>query len=424
MRYDKAMNRLIQLSVILTTILCITNTNLFASGLSANANLGTVNVEDTPIPKPNMITNYNTPKSIPNIIPDPPKIRLNAAAWVLMDYQTGEVLSENNMNKEHKPASLTKILAAYVISQALKEGIIKWDEVVPISKKAWQTRGSKMFIKPSDRVTVGQLFEGMIIASGNDATVALAEFVAGSESAFAELMNQTAKQLGMKHSHFVTSDGLPAENQYTTAYDMAVLSRAYIHNFPKFYKLYSEKSFTFNGITQPNRNKLLNKQTGIDGIKTGYTDDAGFNLAASAVRQDRRLISIVLGAPSDTARTEESYKLLTYGFRFFENYTVAESSEVIAKLNIDNAETYQYQLPVYVKHNLILTLPKGQDQLIQLHVTADNNLKAPIKEGQSVGTLIISLKNKNLTSVPVYAKESVEKAGFFTNITHTIRSWF
>ncbi|MCF6765637.1 D-alanyl-D-alanine carboxypeptidase [Thiotrichales bacterium 19S3-7] len=408
----------------LITLSSITLTTL--SFATDNTNQGMIKVNN----KPNMQLAQNNPtqytprQSIPTIIPEPPKIRLNAASWVLMDFQTGEILTEKNMNKEHKPASLTKILAAYVIGQALHDGMIKWGETVPISKKAWKTPGSKMFIKPSDHLTVGDLFKGMVISSGNDATVALAEFVAGSEEAFVQLMNHAAKQLGMNHSHFVTSDGLPAKNQYSTAYDLAILSRAYIHTFPDLYKLYSQKSFTFNGITQHNRNRLLNNETGVDGIKTGYTDQAGFNLASSQIKDGRRLIAIVLGAPSDNARTEESNKLLTYGFRFFENYDIADSTKKIAKLQIDNAETYQYQLPVTVKNDLIVTLAKGQNKLIHLNVTANKDLKAPIKKGQQVGTLTVTFKGKTLATTPVYALESVEKAGFFTNIGHTIRGWF
>ncbi|TNF67001.1 MAG: D-alanyl-D-alanine carboxypeptidase [Gammaproteobacteria bacterium] len=397
-----------------------------ASVTIANTNQSMIKVDNKPQIQlaQNTSTHYMPQQSIPTVIPEPPKIRLNAAAWVLMDYQTGEILTEKNMNKEHKPASLTKILAAYVIGQALHDNMIKWGEVVPISKKAWKTPGSKMFIKPSDHLTVGDLFKGMVISSGNDATVALAEFVAGSEQSFVELMNHTAKQLGMNHSNFSTSDGLPAKNQYTSAYDMAILSRAYIHTFPELYKLYSQKSFTFNGITQNNRNRLLNQKTGVDGIKTGYTDQAGFSLASSQIKDSRRLIAIVLGAPSDTARTEESNKLLTYGFRFFENYDVADHGKSIAKLRINNAETYQYQLPVAVKNDVVLTLAKGQDKLIHLNVMANENLKAPIKKDQVVGTLTVTLKGKILVTTPVYALQSVEKAGFFTNIGHTIRGWF
>ncbi|MCF6808247.1 D-alanyl-D-alanine carboxypeptidase [Thiotrichales bacterium 19S9-12] len=412
-----------KLSYLITTVLCIgIASSIYAKNEQSQ---GIVEVNSKPTIHNTLNTSsYSPQQKIPTIIPEPPNIQLNAAAWVLMDFQTGAILSQKNMNKEHKPASLTKILTAYIIAQALKDDIIKWDENVPISKKAWKRQGSKLFIKPSDKITVETLYKGMAIASGNDATIALAEFVAGSDKSFVHLMNQVAKQLGMNNSHFETPDGMPAEGQYSSAYDMAVLARAFIHNFPELYKIYSTKSFTYNGITQQNRNRLLNANSGVDGIKTGYTDQAGFNLASSALRDDRRLIAIVLGTPSSTVRTEESQKILTYGFRFFENYEIASHNKPITTLEIDNASTYKYKLPVTVKNDIVLTLAKGQDKQVHLKITANENLKAPIKENQEVGTLTISLKDKVLLKTPVYALQSVEKAGFFTNISNTIRSWF
>lgn len=413
--YDRLFKPIVQYFLLISILI------IFSISDSYSAQ-GSIDVSSTPTPDNS--NTYRPHQNIPVVIAKPPKIQLNAAAWVLMDYDTGVVLTEKNMNVKRKPASLTKILTTYVIGQALEHDSIQWDEKVTISKKAWKTGGSKMFIKPGDQVTVGTLVKGIIIPSGNDATIALAEFVAGSDAAFTQLMNHTAQQLGMNDSHFSNPDGLPAKDQYTTAYDMAILSCAFIHAFPDLYKLYKEQSFTYNGITQYNRNRLLKSNPNVDGIKTGYTKEAGFNLASSAVEDGRRLIGIILGASSDTARTEESNKLLTYGFRFFENYEVATPAKPVAYIKIDNAQDYDYKLPVSVNEDIILSLAKGQDKQLEFSVTPNENLQAPIKKDQQVGNLAISLDNQVIVTKPVFAENDVDKSGFFGNIFNHIKSWF
>jgi D-alanyl-D-alanine carboxypeptidase (penicillin-binding protein 5/6) len=418
------------LSILVTAILISScsdsnnsNQNTSSSQKSINAD-GKLVVSDKPITNPNTVATSIQGNQFSNAIPAAPTIDINAAAWVLMDYETGEILSEKNMNEPRKPASLTKIMTAYIVAEALKNGSIKLNEKVPVSQKAWKTGGSKMFIKPSDNVTVQDLLQGMIVASGNDATVALAEFLAGSEKTFTSLMNQTAARLGMKNSHFANSDGLPAPDQITSAYDMAVLARAFIHNYPDVYKLYSQREFTWNGITQQNRNKLLDMNSYADGMKTGHTQAAGYNLVASTLKDNERLVSVVMGAPSDQMRAQESNKLLTYGDRFFETVNLLPAGAKIENIKISGAEDPNQTISLSSKDSVMLTLPKSQISHIEKKVSINQGISAPIEKGQEIGSIQVTLGSKVLATVPLYAESDVSKAGFFTRMSNKVKSWF
>lgn len=338
----------------------------------------------------------------PAITPVPPN--LDVAGYVLMDAKSGKIIAAKNPDKRMAPASLTKMMTSYIVSAALDANRIHLDDLVPISKEAWQTGGSKMFIKVGDRIPVRALMQGMIVASGNDACVALAEFIAGSQDAFVNLMNQQAALLGMKNTHFMDVNGLPNNDHYSTPHDMAILGRALIRDFPQDYQWYSQKWFTFNNIRQPNRNELLWRDPAVDGIKTGHTDDAGFCLVASAQRNHTRLVSVVMGAPSNEARANDSEQLLTYGFRFFASQKLYTAGTTLAHAKIlygQNNET-----PVGPARDIYATLPIGQDAAIKSNVTFKTQLKAPIQKGENVGTIELSLNGTPITTEALVALES------------------
>ncbi|WP_035405258.1 D-alanyl-D-alanine carboxypeptidase family protein [Fangia hongkongensis] len=351
----------------------------------------------------------------PNVIIKPHPVELNAASWVLMDFETGDVIAQKNDNEKRAPASLTKIMTAYIVASELKQGTLKLDQKVPISAKAAKTPGSKMFVREGSQVSVNDLLHGMIVQSGNDASVALAEFIAGSDNNFVTLMNKVAKALGMDNTHFVTVDGLPGENQHTTALDMAKLARAFIAHYPKVYQLYSQKTFTYNEIIQHNRNKLLSAFPGADGIKTGYTQKAGYNLVGSAVQNNQRFISVIMGAPSATVRLNESIKLLNFGFGRFEDVTLYQKGQrfPLKDTVIPDAKKSSY-LTVTVNSTLIKTIPKSFTSHLQHKITLKQGLKAPIKKGDEVGTLIISAGDNQVAKIAVYADNNVDKIGFFS----------
>ncbi|WP_119327553.1 D-alanyl-D-alanine carboxypeptidase family protein [Cysteiniphilum halobium] len=357
----------------------------------------------------------NTLGSPPVVIIKPHPIQLNAVSWLLMDFETGDIIAGHNIHQRHAPASLTKIMAAYIIAGELKQGTLKLDQQIKISENAAKTPGSKMFINQGSRVSVDDLLKGMIIQSGNDATVALAEFIAGSDSNFVNLMNKTAKALGMKDTNFATVDGLPGDNQYTTAYDMAILARSFIEHYPEVYKLYSEKTFTYNGIIQHNRNKLLRTFEGADGIKTGYTEKAGYNLVASAKQNDQRYISIILGAPSTYVREQESEKLLNFGFSKFVDQVLYHKGTVIP---LDDTPIIDApkdaKLVVIGKNSITKTIPKSFINHLSQKIVLLPGLKAPITKGQKVGMLVISAGEYQVTEIPMYANNTIERAGFFS----------
>ncbi|GGG01632.1 MULTISPECIES: D-alanyl-D-alanine carboxypeptidase family protein [Cysteiniphilum] len=357
----------------------------------------------------------NTLGNPPVIIIKPHPIQLNAASWLLMDFETGDIIADHNMHEKRAPASLTKIMTAYIIAGELNQGTLKLDQTVKISETAAKTPGSKMFVKQGSRVSVDDLLKGMIIQSGNDAAVALAEFIAGSDSNFVNLMNKTAKALGMNDTNFATVDGLPGDNQYTTAYDMAILARSFIEHYPKVYKLYSEKTFTFNGIVQHNRNKLLRTFEGTDGIKTGYTEKAGYNLVASAVQNNQRYISVILGSPSAYVREQESEKLLNFGFSKFADQLLYTKDSVISldDTAITDA-TKDAKLTVIGKDTITKTIPKSFVNHLTQKIVLLPGLKAPINKGQKVGTLVISAGEYQVIEIPVYANNTIERAGFFS----------
>lgn len=355
----------------------------------------------TPMPTP-------TPHQ-PLLTPSAPNV--SAKAFIMIDAFSGKVLAENNADQRMAPASLTKMMTSYIISSALKQGRIHLDDFVPISQSAWQTGGSKMFVKVNDRVSVRDLIQGIIVHSGNDACVAMAEFLAGSQDSFVNLMNQQAQLLGMKNTHFTDVNGLPDPNHYTTPRDMAILARALVFDFPEDYKWYSQKWFTYNGIKQPNRNRLLWRDESVDGIKTGHTDEAGFCLVASAQKNGTRLISVVMGAPTDAARADDNEKLLTYGFRFFETHKL-----YVANNPLTQARVYQgtsQQLSVGVNQDFYVTVPAGQYAQLKASMTLNTPLKAPINKDQIVGSIKATLNDKIVAEAPLIALQADPKGGMW-----------
>lgn len=346
---------------------------------------------------------------------------LSAQGYILMDANSGKILAEKNSDTRMAPASLTKLMTMYVVSNALKTGTIHLDDKVRISKKAWQTGGSRMFVKVNDDVTVRDLLQGIVVASGNDASVAMAEYIGGTEDAFVSLMNSEAKQLGMNNSHFMDSNGLPNPDHYSTAHDLAILAQAIIKNFPEDYKLYSEKWIRYNNIRQPNRNRLLWRFPYADGLKTGHTDAAGYCLVGSAVKDGTRFISVLMGTPSDEARTEDSIRLLTYGFRFFETHKLYTADANVAHVRVWKGKNKETTLG-FTK-DFYITVPPGQYKNIQTAVQT-NDVKAPILKGQSYGTLNVTLNGQVLASAPLVALSDNPKGGFWRSMTDSMSFGF
>jgi D-alanyl-D-alanine carboxypeptidase (penicillin-binding protein 5/6) len=354
------------------------------------------------------------------LIPATPKIK--AKGYLLIDFNSGRVLAEKKSGKRLEPASLTKMLTSYVIANELANGNISLDDEVRISEKAWRMQGSRMFIEVGKKVSVEKLLKGVIIQSGNDATVALAEHVAGSEDAFVSLMNQHAAELGMLDSHFMNSTGLPNKNHYTTPRDLAKLAIALIRDFPEHYKWYSEKKFVFNKISQYNRNRLLWRNKFVDGIKTGHTDSAGYCLVASAFRDDMRLISIVLGTRSDEARSSESQKLLTYGFRFFETHRLYKANEPLTTARVWKGA--QEELSLGLAEDLYLTIPKGQYKKLVANMNLDARITAPIKKDQTFGSVNVSLGDEQYAKRELVALTAIESGGLFSNLIDEVKLLF
>ena len=350
-------------------------------------------------------------------IPEAPSIA--AKAYILMDHNSGIILAANNENEKRSPASLTKLMTSYVVFKRLKEEFITLDDEVKISEKAWRTGGSKSFIEVGKMIKLEDLLKGMIIQSGNDASVALAEHVAGSEGTFVLFMNDYAQQIGMKNTRFENSSGLPHDDQYTTAKDMALLSSAMIREFPVYYEWYSQKEFTYNNITQTNRNKLLFTDSTVDGLKTGWTQKAGYCLVTSANRVDMRLISVVLGSDSPAIRTSETEKLLDYGFRFFETQSVNDISHQVRVYKSEKAN-----IKVGVADSSFLTLPRNQFRYTTQTINLNQDLIAPISQGEQVGELVVSFNNQNLVTLPLIALEDAAEAGFISKMIDTIKLLF
>jgi len=342
------------------------------------------------------------------LIPAAPSVAANS--YVLLDFNSGKVLAEKNADLRLAPASLTKIMTVYVVFRELKNGHLTLDEKVTISKKAWQTPGSRMFVEVNKQVAIEDLLQGVIIQSGNDASVALAEHVAGDEATFAAMMNQNAERLGMLDSHFENSMGLPSENHYTTARDLAKLTIAVIKEFPDYYRWDSQKEFTFNKITQPNRNKLLWRDKSVDGVKTGYTEEAGYCMVASAKRENMRLISVVMGTKSANARANESQTLLNYGFRFFETHKLYGANEVLTETRIWKGDSKK--LPMGLTEDLYVTIPRRHYNDLKAEINMDKKIIAPVNEGVSLGTVNVALVGEVVVEKPLVALKTVNKGSF------------
>lgn len=352
----------------------------------------------------------------------PPLPPIAAKAWTLVDYQSGQTITAQAADTRFEPASLTKLMTAYLVFDALKKGQLRLDQTVPVSTKAWKAEGSRMFIDPAKPVTVDELIRGMIVQSGNDATIALAEAVAGSEEIFAAMMNREAQRLGMINSHFVNSTGLPDSKHYSSARDLGILASALIRDFPQDYKIYSTREYRYNNISQPNRNRLLWLDPHVDGVKTGHTEAAGYCLISSAKRGDRRLIGVVLGTASDNARAQESQKLLNYGFQFYESVAVYRKGAAMSSLPVWKGA--EEKLHAGVAQDLFLTLPRGDAQRLQAELVSQQPLIAPVAAGQQVGIVRIKLDGKQLGEYAVVANEAVPAAGFFGRMWDTMRLWF
>ena len=356
----------------------------------------------------------------PSLIPAPPQ--LSAKSYILMDAYTGDILVEHNSHEELPPASLTKLMTAYIAEYELAKGNITMDDKVTISEKAWRMEGSRMFIREGTQVRLEDLMRGIIIQSGNDASVAVAEHIAGGESAFADLMNQHAQLLGMQNSRFVNSTGFPAENHYSSAFDLALLSRATIIHFPENYKMYAEKYFTFNDIRQPNRNKLLWRDKTVDGLKTGHTNAAGYCLAASAVRNGTRLITVVMGTDSDEARAAESQKLLNYGFRYYETRKLYSAGQVLTDARVWGGETDAVK--VGFTDDVLVTMPRQNADSIPAALELNPEIEAPIQAGDVLGKVIVGSSDNVLLERNVVALEAVEEGGFFKRLFDKVKLFF
>ena len=356
----------------------------------------------------------------PVIIPRPPS--LDSSSYIMMDATTARVLVEFNSDEAKPPASLTKIMSSYVVAAELDAGRVSKDELVPVSVNAWKTPGSKMFIKEGTEVMFQDLVMGMVVQSGNDASVALAEHVAGSEPAFAEMMNQYTLSLGMTNSYFLNSTGLPDDGHVSTARDMAILSISLIRDFPDHYALYKQTEFTFNDIHQPNRNRLLFLDKSVDGIKTGYTDAAGFCLAASAERSGMRLVTVVLGADSEESRIRDTKKLLSYGFRTFETREVYDGSEVVSTARVSFGT--ENEVGLVIGKPLTATYWRGRANQLEAEVETAEETMAPISQGQELGTLRLKIEDEVFATVPVIAERDVEESGFFSRSLESIGRWF
>lgn len=356
----------------------------------------------------------------PTIIPDPPT--LGAKGYILIDYHTGTVLVEKNADTKLNPASLTKLMTAYVAGQEVNRGNISLDDQVRISRNAWAKNfpdSSKMFIEVGTDVKLMDLYRGLIVQSGNDASVAIAEHVAGSEGAFVGLMNSWAKNLGLNNTSYANPHGLDSDELYSTPRDIALLSQAIIRDLPDIYPLYSETSYTYNGITQYNRNGLLrDRSMNVDGMKTGYTSGAGYSLATSATQGEMRLISVVMGSSSTKSRESESKQLLSYGFRFFDTVSPSSTEDTLAEARVWMGK--QDTLPVGVAEPVLLTIAKGDSNKISAELEYSSELVAPIGKGDVVGRVIYRLEDKTVASVDLVAQQEVEEAGVFKKII----DWF
>ena len=354
-----------------------------------------------------------------SMVPKAPKLDLSS--YILLEASTNTVLAEFNSDNQIAPASMTKVMSGYVIADQIASGAISLDDKVLISEKAWKTGGSKMFIEAGKRISVKDLLSGIIIQSGNDATIAMAEYVAGSEEGFVDFMNAYAAELGLSNSLFQNSTGFSDPNHFTSAKDLANLTKALINKFPDHYATYREKEFTFGGIRQLNRNKLLWRDDSVDGVKTGHTDSAGFCLVSSAKRNDMRLIAVVAGSPSENDRLTASQRLLEYGFRFFATQKLVTKNTKVTSAKVWGGQTSEVSLGS--QEDLHLTLPRSEFNNVKANYKFKNNIQAPIEIGQIIGSIEFTSNDRVVLSAPLVAIESVEAKGFFGRLIAKLIYW-
>jgi D-alanyl-D-alanine carboxypeptidase (penicillin-binding protein 5/6) len=350
----------------------------------------------------------------------PPQIA--AKSYLLLDFHSQQTLASQRADERFEPASLTKLMTAYLTFGALKQKKIQPGQAVPVSERAWKAEGSRMFIEPRKAVSVDELIRGMIVQSGNDACVALAELIAGSEEAFAQLMNQEALRLGMKNTSFMNSTGLPNAQHYSTAFDLALLAAAIIRDFPEYHPLYSMKEFRYNNITQANRNRLLWSDPTVDGMKTGYTENAGYCLITSAKRGERRLLTVVLGTSSEAARAAESQKLLNYGFQFYDSVKLYDANQAVASLPVWKGSANSVKAGFV--NDMYVSIPKGQADKLKAQLASQQPLVAPIAAGQKLGVMKLTLDGKPYAEIPLVALDSVALAGIFGRGWDSLRLLF
>ncbi len=351
-----------------------------------------------------------------------PSLTIAAKSYLLADFQTGQTLASENAHVQIEPASLTKLMTAYVVFSALKQKHISLSQNVHVSERAWRMIGSRMFIEPNKKVTVGELIRGMIVQSGNDACIALAEIIAGSEEIFVQMMNKEAARLGMLNTHFTNTTGLPDTNHFSTAHDLAILAAAIIRDFPEFYPLYSLKEYTYNDITQPNRNRLLWLDPHVDGLKTGWTKTAGYCLITSAKRDNQRLISVIIGSDSAKTRSIESQRLLNYGFQFYDTVHLYNKSQEVTTIQLWKGN--QNQLKAGFSHDVYFTLLKGQADKLKATMEYKQPLIAPVNVGDNVGTVIFTLDGKPMATYPLVALENIGTTNIFGRTWDSIQLLF
>ncbi len=354
------------------------------------------------------------------LIPSSPQIA--ASSYILMDPLSGRIIMEENSHERLPPASLTKMMTAYIVERELDEGRISLSDMVPVSVNAWRTEGSRTFVQEGTEVSVENLLKGVIIQSGNDASVALAEYIAGSEGAFVDIMNQQAQILGMNESSFANAPGLPAPDHFSTAYDLALLAKAIINDYPENYPLYAQKHFTYNNIRQPNRNSLLWRDDSVDGLKTGHTEEAGYCLVASAKRNDTRLIAVVMGTDSTSSRAQEVQKMLNYGFRYYQTERLFRAGQELLEARVWGGENDG--LSVGMTEDVYVTIPRGSRDSLESTFELDSVIKAPISMGDELGQVTVKLGDDVVVDQPVLALSDIPEGGFFKRIWDAIKLFF
>jgi D-alanyl-D-alanine carboxypeptidase (penicillin-binding protein 5/6) len=359
-----------------------------------------------------------TPSASPQPMPVPAAPELAAPSYILLDFNSNAELAAKNPDERREPASLTKMMTEYIVFRELEAGNLKLDDLVTISEKAWRAEGSRTFVEVGGKIPVEVLIKGLIIQSGNDASIALAEHIAGSEQTFAQLMNQYAAHLGMTATHFVNATGLPHKEHYSTARDMAKLASALIRDFPEYYKWHSEKQFTWNGITQHNRNRMLWRDNTVDGLETGHTNAAGYCLASSALRDGMRLVSVVLGSKTEQARADHTQALLNYGFRFYETHRLYQAKTPLAQPRVWKGSTEL--LPLGVSNDLWVTVPRQQYDKLEASMTIESLIAAPVAAGTQLGRVVVRLGDQVVSETPLIALSEVQEGGIFRRIVDSV----